>query len=137
MDSPSTTCYSKLVLIRAPTDESRCTINAKQHQGGFPGHVSGLGVGTLLPDIRVSVLGRGDDTVRLRGPVNGSDRLVVLWTTVTKGVRSQDEALLRLLEYNAPQRACRYGSSRYPGGRRSGLRWSSSSRQPLRGHHAN
>lgn len=77
-DSPSTTGHSKLILVGAPADESCSTVDSKQHQSGLPDHMSGLRVGTLLPNIGVSVLGRGYNTVGVRSPVNGGDWLVVL-----------------------------------------------------------
>lgn len=64
----------KLVLLRRPANKSRSTVNTQENQSGLPlmrSTVEG-------PDIGVSVLGAGDDTVGLGGPVDRGYGLVVL-----------------------------------------------------------
>ena len=75
---PGTACYGKLVLLGAPLDLGRSTIDPQQHQSRFPYKSACFWIRGLLPDICVSVLGCSYDTIRVRGPINGGDELIVL-----------------------------------------------------------
>ena len=79
MSSPSTTRNSKLVFVRAPAHKRRGTVDTEQDKGRLPDNIPGLGIGSLLPDIGVPVLRRGNDAVGVRSPVYGSNRFVVLF----------------------------------------------------------
>ena len=77
-DIPGTTCDSKLVFVRTPTHKGSSAVDTQKYKCRLPHHVSSLRIGTLLPDIRISVLRRRDDAVGLGSPVDGRDRLVML-----------------------------------------------------------
>ena len=76
--APVSTSDSKLVLERAPADESRGTVDVEQHQRWLPFQPTGLGVGGLRPHVGVPILRCGDDPVRVRCPIDGRDEFVVL-----------------------------------------------------------
>ncbi len=77
-DVPSTARDSKLVLVGAPANEGRGTVDTQKHQCRLPDHMSRLRVRALLPNIRVSVLRRSYDAVGLWGPIDRGDWLVML-----------------------------------------------------------
>lgn len=77
-DAPGTAGNCKLVLVRAPFDVGRCTIDAQQDKGRLPDQVASLGIRSLLPDIRVTILSRCDNAVGVGSPVDGGDLFVVL-----------------------------------------------------------
>ena len=76
---PGTAGNGKLVLVRTPFHVCRCAVDAEQHQSRLPDHMSGLRVRSLLPHIGVTILSRGDDAVRVGGPVDGGNELVMLY----------------------------------------------------------
>lgn len=75
---PSTTANCKFVLQRAPLDIRSSPVDPEEDQSRFPDDLAGLWVRGLLPDISVPVLGRCDDTVRVRSPVDSGDEFIVL-----------------------------------------------------------
>ena len=77
-DVPCTTGNGELVLIRAPAYVRCSTVDAQQDQCRLPNSRASQCILRLSPDIRVTVLRAGNDTVRVRGPVDGSYGFVVL-----------------------------------------------------------
>ena len=71
-DAPGSRTHSKLVLLGTPLDTGSSPVDAQQHQRRLP-PFGGLG-----PNIGVTVLRAGHDTVGLRRPRDGCDQLVVL-----------------------------------------------------------
>lgn len=63
-DESRSAAQSKLVLLRRPLHTRGCTVDAHQHQRGFPHPV------LQSPHISVSVRGTAHDAVGLWGPVN-------------------------------------------------------------------
>lgn len=78
MHTPRTTGNGELVLQGAPPNMSGGTIDSQQYEGRLPNQLAGLSIWGLRPNIRISVLRSGDDTVRHRSPVNRGDQFVVL-----------------------------------------------------------
>ena len=75
---PSAARHSELVLVRAPAHVRRSTVDAEQDKSRLPDCAACQGVRGLLPDVGVAILRRSDYAVRVRCPVDGSDRLVML-----------------------------------------------------------
>ena len=71
-DSARTRAYGELVLVRRPLDRGGCAVDTEQDKGWLPAGLCGR------PDVGVTVLRTGDDTVRLRSPRDGRDELIVL-----------------------------------------------------------
>jgi len=71
-DTLGSASNGKLVLLRAPLDVGGASIDSKNYQSGLPGVV------LPGPNVSISVLGAGNDSVGLLSPVNSSDNLVVL-----------------------------------------------------------
>ena len=78
LDIPRTTRNCELVLIRAPAYVRRSTVDAQQDECRLPNGRARQCILRLCPDIRVSVLRAGNDTVRVRSPVDGSYSFIVL-----------------------------------------------------------
>lgn len=72
-DRPRSAAHGELVLVRAPLDTGRRAVDSEENEGGFPGAGFVLG-----PDVGVTVLRAGHDTVRSGSPGDGGDELVVL-----------------------------------------------------------
>ena len=75
---PSTASNGELVFIGTPFHVGRCTIDTQQNEGWLPDQLSSLCVGSLLPDVGVTILSGGDDTIRVGGPVDGGDLFIML-----------------------------------------------------------
>jgi hypothetical protein len=85
-DGPSAVTDGELVFVGAPLDARRGTVDSEEDENGLPfarGFVEG-------PDVGVSVLGTGDDSVGARCPGDGGDGFVVLRGGVSK--RLSDDA---------------------------------------------
>lgn len=85
-DSPSAAGNRELILLRTPPHMRRRPVDTQQHQGGLPHLLSDLGVLLLLPNIRIAILRRSDNAVRVGSPIDGSNDLVVLWKRKIAGV---------------------------------------------------
>lgn len=79
-DAPSTRGDCELVLVGRPTDVSGRAIDPKDDESGFPDDFAGGRIGDFSPDIGITILRAGDNTVCLRSPIDRSDNFVVLWT---------------------------------------------------------
>jgi hypothetical protein len=84
-DAPGTASHRKFVLLGTPPHMSRSPIDTQQHQRRLPRQGPSLGVWFLLPDISIAILRCGDDAVRVWGPVDRSNDLVVLDNLVSGG----------------------------------------------------
>lgn len=71
--APRTRGNRKLVFRRTPLDVGRRSVDTEDDERGLPDALL-----VQSPDVRVPVLGTGDDPVGLGSPVDGRDELVVL-----------------------------------------------------------
>lgn len=118
LDAPSTTSDGELVFLGTPPNMGRSPVYPEQNEGGLPGDFAGLGVGGLLPDVCIPVLGGGDDAVGVGRPVDGGNEFIVLLTV--------KKWFSWAAERSGPLKGSRWGSRQHPGACRSGRRWSSS-----------
>ena len=72
-DDLGPTAHRKLVLLRAPPDTGRSSVDPQQHQSVLP-----LAIRSLHPDIGVPVTGAGHNPVGLGCPVYTSHAEIML-----------------------------------------------------------
>lgn len=82
-------------------------VDPQQHKSGLPDHAACLRIRALLPHVGIPVLGRCNNAVRLRSPVDGGDDLVVLYVNEAIG-----EAPVR--GYNTTETNLRERLGRFP-----------------------
>lgn len=76
---PCTTGNSEFIFIGAPPHKGSCAIDPQCDQSGLPDYFARKRIMSLLPHVSIPVLGRCDDTIGVRGPINACDQFVVLW----------------------------------------------------------
>lgn len=81
LSSPGTVTDGKLVLVWAPLDASRSSVDTQENEDGLPPLVG------WRPDVCVTILRTGNDTVGVRGPRDRSDELVVLPLAIAHRLR--------------------------------------------------
>jgi len=77
-DSPSTAGHSEFILLGAPFDVCRCSVDPEQYESGLPDKPSGFRVGLFLPDIGIPILRASNNAIGVGCPINGCNEFVVL-----------------------------------------------------------